>query len=594
MGVASLSYTIDGKPIRVPCDQDRVTLGRSKEMTVVIPENVSGVSRHHATLRRYGAQWILEDAQSSYGTFLHDSKITSAALQDGDRIRLGRFELTFSTRPPQSPVPPAGTQSKAADDSHLLRPAVTFGETACSQVNVSIDLANLELHHGPSRSMRSIAQGWLDSRADAAPGQASSEKEHAVSSQRFGPDQVWAISLFSEVGRAMQTSTDLDGMLEQLLNLIFTQVRADSAVIGLLDHQTQGVIPKAVRSADGKTKAGSGQGVVTVSNTVLRTALSSMSAIVVDDVTADERFNHAASLQFSAVRSVMCVPLYQDGRVHGVIYLDSCDRHHSFGERDLEIVTALALFSAISIEQFGLRAKSLEQQRQRERLARYITPAVVDRIMGAGDEAHMLADKEEVTVLFSDLRGFTSLSEKLPPAEVVEILNAVLSRLTDAIFRNQGTLDKFMGDGLMAFFGAPLRDDDHPRQAVRAAHDMLTALEEFNQGRPDEAKIGIRIGVNTGPVIVGDIGSISRKDYTVIGDTVNVASRFESSVAQVNQIVIGPATYAALGDEFTCEALPPATLKGRSEPIQPYRVVSRDPITRLDLSSPFREKDNSP
>jgi adenylate cyclase len=282
----------------------------------------------------------------------------------------------------------------------------------------------------------------------------------------------------------------------------------------------------------------------------------------------------------------MCVPLYQEGRVHGVIYLDSQNRQHCFGDRELEIVTALALFSAISIEQFGLRAKTLEQQRHRERLARYITPAVVDRIIDAGDESRMLADKEEVTVLFGDLRGFTSLSERLPPSEVVDILNAVLSRLTDAVFRNQGTLDKFMGDGLMAFFGAPLRTKDHASQAVRAAHDMLASLDEFNQTRPEGAKIGIRIGINTGPVIVGDIGSISRKDYTVIGDTVNVASRFESSVAQVNQIVIGPATHAALGDEFTCEALPPATLKGRSEPIQPYRVLSRNPDTRLVLDRP--------
>src|SRR4029077_4327306 len=131
------------------------------------------------------------------------------------------------------------------------------------------------------------------------------------------------------------------------------------------------------------------------------------------------------------------------------------------------------------------RAKSLEQQRHRERLSRYITPAVVDRIIDAGDESRMLADKEEVTVLFGDLRGFTSLSEKLAPSEVVEILNAVLSRLTDAVFRNQGTLDKFMGDGLMAFFGAPLRTTDHALQAVRAAHDMLASLNEFNQTRPE-------------------------------------------------------------------------------------------------------------
>lgn len=566
MSQAKLSFTIDGKRRDVLCDRDVVTIGRSKEMTVVIPDTIPGVSRHHATLRRNGALWILEDAGSRYGTFLQDSRITSAAVEDGDLIRLGAFELSFQV-PNSRAAADAGSRS-VAPDGRAARPEVTFGETEYSQVNASIDLASLERFQNSSRQGRSFVSLTLKGEPGLRSVAPKPIKELAAPEQAFGPEQMWVVALFSEVGRAMQTSGDLDEMLDKLLNMIVAQVPADFAIIGLIDPETNGVVPKAVRSA-----AAAPDDSIKVSSTIVRTAVSTLSAIVVDDTTTDARFKHAASLQFAAIRSVMCVPLYQEGRVHGIVYLDTRSGEQSFGQHQLEIVTALALFSAISIEQFGMRAKALEQQRQRERLTRYISPTVVGRIIDAGDEAHMLADKEEVTVLFGDLRGFTSLSEKLPPSDVVDFLNAVLSRLTEAVFRHQGTLDKFMGDGLMAFFGAPLRVADHARQAVLAAFDMLAAVDEFNQTRPAESGIGIRIGINTGPVVVGDIGSMTRKDYTVIGDTVNVASRFESSVAQVNQIVIGPATRAALGDEFRCEALPPVVLKGKSEPIQPYRVM---------------------
>jgi adenylate cyclase len=374
--------------------------------------------------------------------------------------------------------------------------------------------------------------------------------------------------LFSEVGRALQASTDLDEMLETLLSLIFMQVPADFALIGSIDPETNEVIPKVVRQAETGTSEGA-----TVSRTVIRSALAARSAFVVNDVVQDALLNEAVSLRQHAVHSVMCVPLHHEGRIHGVIYLDTRNRQVAFEERHLEIVTAMALFSAVAIEQFGLRAKTLEQQRQRERLVRYIDAAVAERVIAAGDQVPMIADKEEVTVLFSDLKGFTTLSEKLAPNDVVDVLNLIFGRLTEAVFHHQGTLDKFMGDGMMAFFGAPLRSPDHARQAVRAAREMLAALNDFNRGRPSEPPIGIRIGINTGPVIVGDIGSRTRKDYTVIGDTVNVASRLESSVAKTNEIVVGPATRAALGDEFVCEQLPPQTLKGRIEPIQPFRVL---------------------
>jgi adenylate cyclase len=572
MEQASLSYTLGSVRHEVPCVADVNTLGRSKEMTIIFPESAATVSRLHATLRRQGARWVLEDSTSRHGTFLNGSRITSAALHDGDRIRLGSFDVCFHLRAPAAPAAKPGSWRPAVGTRRPDLSEVVFGDIDCPNVGASIELAHFDMNQETLKALQPAAETSLAGATPATSARLAPAVETVAPKRVFGPEQRWAIGLFNDVGRAMQVSTDLGEMLEDLLNLILMQVPADFAVIGLIDRQTGKIVPRAIRASQ-RIAADA----MTISETVVRSALDQLTAVVVNNVAQDERYQGAVSLQMREVHSVMCVPLYEEGRAHGVVYLDSRHLAESFDERTLEIVTAVALFSAIAIEQFSMRERVREQTRQRERLSRYISSQVVDHIVHAGGEAQMLADKGEVSVLFCDLRGFASLAEKLPPTEVVEQLNAVLSLLAEAIFRHQGTLDKFLGDGLMAFFGAPLRSDDHACQAVRAAWDMLAALDRLNESRPPESQLGIRIGINTGTVVVGDIGSLERKDYTVVGDTVNVASRFESSVAQVGQIVIGPATREALCDEFECEPLPPVTLKGRSEPIQPFRVISRRP-----------------
>ena len=211
------------------------------------------------------------------------------------------------------------------------------------------------------------------------------------------------------------------------------------------------------------------------------------------------------------------------------------------------------------------------------RLARYSSPAVVEKILeapGAGMGA-MVAEESEVSILFADLTGFTTMAERLPPSEVILILNQIFERLTGAVFELEGTLDKFRGDGMMAFFGAPLPMPDHAERAVEAALRMQEALAALNAAREGFRAIHMRIGVNSGSVVVGDIGSPQRKDYTVIGDVVNIASRLESSVAKPGDVVIGEATWLLAKHAFECEALDEVQLKGRKKTVQPYRVQGR-------------------
>jgi adenylate cyclase len=181
---------------------------------------------------------------------------------------------------------------------------------------------------------------------------------------------------------------------------------------------------------------------------------------------------------------------------------------------------------------------------------------------------------KEVSVLFADIVGFTTMSEKMSPATVALLLNDYLSRMTEVIFKFEGTLDKYIGDAIMAVFGAPLDMPDHAERAIRAALEMRERLEEFNIERKEGPTLKIRIGINSGKVVAGEIGSINKKEYTVLGDTVNTASRLESSVAKPMMIVIGENTQAVVRDQFEFRSLGKATLKGKENEVEVYEVLA--------------------
>lgn len=215
--------------------------------------------------------------------------------------------------------------------------------------------------------------------------------------------------------------------------------------------------------------------------------------------------------------------------------------------------------------------RTRETERMRRLFARYTSDAVVEEILRTGDVV-LTGEKRVVTVLFADLRNFTGFAESRPPEEVMRLLNDVLGRLADSVLEWGGTLDKFLGDGLMAVWGAPVKHDDDVSSAVSAALRMHAELRALNQAQPEGPQFELGIGLNTGPVLAGSLGNARRTEYTCIGDTVNVASRL-CALAGPGEILVGEGTAEALAHVAPLEPLSPVRVKGKQQPVPLFRVT---------------------
>ena len=235
--------------------------------------------------------------------------------------------------------------------------------------------------------------------------------------------------------------------------------------------------------------------------------------------------------------------------------------------------------SYVAILLYRVVFEQAQQRALKGAMSQYLSPAIMEEVARDPSALRLGGEKRDMTVLFSDVRGFTSLSEQMEPERLVHLLNVYLTRMSDVIFRHQGTIDKYMGDAIMAFWGAPKLQPDHARRACLAALDMMAELGQLNkefeqQGIP---RLNIGIGLNTGPMSVGNMGSARRFDYTVMGDAVNLGSRLEGLNKEYGtNVILSETTLAQAGADVRARFLDLVAVKGKQEPAAVYELISVD------------------
>lgn len=493
-----------------------VSIGRSAGVDVNVEHPT--ISRRHAELVVREGQCWLRDLDSTYGTRVNGNRIgDETPLVPDDIVMLGGVRLTLAA----TAVPQADA---LVDDGH------------------QIDLSTTIVH--PIAPIASTARAVRD----------------ATQAGRL-------LGLLSEITRSLVQPRDLDEVLAGVVDLVFEAVAADRAFLLLRDSPFDPLTTRVARGADGQPLRDA-----RLSRTVVNTVIRDRVAMLADDALVDRRLDLAHSVQALSIRSFLCAPLWNQNDVIGVLYADT-PRSRRFAEDDLTVFVALANYAAVAIEHARLTERVTEESRRRERLQRYHSPGVVDRILSTdGDAAAFDTQIREVTVMFVDLVGFTTMSEGMEPEEVATTLNEFFHEMADVLFDHQGTLDKFIGDAILAVFGAPLSQEDHAGKALHAALDMRRVLADLNARHPDRQALRMRIAIHTGRALTGDIGSPMRREFTVLGDVVNIASRLEGSVAQPGQIVASKATVDAAGSSFHVTALGPVTLRGRHGAIDVFAV----------------------
>lgn len=275
--------------------------------------------------------------------------------------------------------------------------------------------------------------------------------------------------------------------------------------------------------------------------------------------------------------AAVAVPLQVGGKIIGTLDISTASGGRQFIDHDMHLLQALADYAAIAIENSRL-FRELEESKEREKqtirnvFERYVTPSVVEQLLSQPDTVSLGGARRTITALFADLRGFTALSEKLKPEVLFETLNHHLSLGAEAVLNYEGTLDKFMGDAIMALFNAPLPQTDYALRAVQAAVDMQRRITATSQAMAQLHRLQFGIGISTGDAVVGNIGTAQLMNYTAIGSSVNLARRLQES-ARGGQILIDQTTFDAVSTRIRSRALGLLDVKGMRDPIPVFEVL---------------------
>ena len=550
-----LRGSIDGVERTVVLDRSETSLGRADDNDVVLSDLVA--SPHHAVVLHEGDRWWVRDLESRYGLRVNDDVADEIDLEPGDVVTIGTVDFVVEVAPAAAPPGPPPAPPAAPPDAGD-EPAVVPG------IVRSVDEVALAL--GLPTSGHGAAVAPPVPHAVEPLGATGAAPDH----EGAGYPGV-ALGHLTRLAGELRTAVDEDEAAQRALEVAFQALPVDRGWILFTDDHGD-VVHRVARTGDG---ADHPEGDLPISWSIVRRVLDERVAMTTGDVVLDPR---AASRSMMAhdIRAAMCAPLWSGDAVRGVVYVDSQLTKGTFTGVALDVLTAMANNLAVALTALRHAHEAERERAARRHLERYHSPAMIDALERAeAVEGISRLRQADVTVLFADVVGFTSTSQELSPDGVARLLDGFFTEAVEAVFAHGGTLDKFIGDAVMAFFGAPVPAHDHAEQALRAALDLRDRLTRWNRGQEEVGArpVAIRVALNSGPVVVGDVGSSRRVDYTVLGNTVNVAARLEG-VGGPGDIVVGPGTRERLPADYPLEPLGELDLKGLRQPLPVWRVAT--------------------
>jgi len=614
------------------------SLGRHPSNTIQLLDKI--VSKEHCIVEQRATGFVLRDLGSLNGTFVNRDRVQGErALQHGDEIALGQTKARFEESSGASGhVPPSTTaqpqwqqpqgqqqwQGQAASVPSQQQPAYQRQQPPPSHAVQSAQgyqqqqggyarppgpppqrqapppqPAQPGQRRPPPPATRTPSRGFSTAYLPAVPASTQIDAddearqigaEIAATDADFRPfneiasnmNQLRAdyerLRLSYELTRDIADETDTTQLLEKILKSIFRFIPAQRGVIFLANEAGE-MQPFASHRNDG------GKGAISVSTTILKKVVADRNAVLTHDAAMDFAASKGKSMILNQIQSAIVAPMLHAGELFGVLWLDSKSLAQ-FQPKDLELVGAVANQAAMFIEINMLGKKIQNELLARERLSRFLSPNVRDRVIDGQLDVAPGGTRTECTVYNSDIRGFTSMSEHTPPEELVEMLNSYFESMVQVIFDYEGTLDKYMGDGIMALWGAPVSHPDDAERAVECAYQQTEVLGAFNRARmaQDKAPLGVGVGIDTGQLVAGQIGTNETLSYTVIGDVANVSARL-CAKARAGQIVLSETTRDKLSSRFEVEELPPQLIRGRDGPVRMFNVICTRPMSQVPPTS---------
>jgi adenylate cyclase len=521
--------TIDLKP--------GVTLVVGRAVNSDVPIYDPTISRQHAQVSMQSGGVLVKDLGSSNGTFLNGGKITEAVAVENDVVMFGKvsFYVREVSTTPEAPKPAAGgfAAPPKAPQATIVR-------------QLSPDFS----------SLGRVKRLSLDQMpATAAPEDAQAAAKSAKK-----------LEILLEISKALSRQQEVDKLLETIADFSFQVMAVDRCSI-LLGPNADEMIPRVSKSRLGEGFASARH----VPRSIVSQVVNERVAVLTDNAAEDERFK-GKSILMQSVRSAMGAPLMaSDGGCVGVIYVDNLTSTHAYSADDLDFLIGFAGTASVAIENSQLASRLQREALVLSNFQRYFSPDLAKQIAEHNEDVKLGGAKRDVVILFSDIRGFTTMSEHMDPDDLAHLLREYFTEMVEIIFRHGGTLDKFIGDAIMALWGAPFGTEDDADKAMRAAIDMQRKLTELNEHwkQSGQKPIAIGIGINSGQVFAGNIGSQQRLEYTVLGDAVNTASRLCSNAGK-GEIMVSEFFFQRLKQPPEVEAREPIKVKNRAQPVPIY------------------------